>query len=373
MLVSVLVNNYNYSKYLARCIESVQNQTYKNIEIIVYDDGSTDSSIQVLDRYKQSITIITEQNYGHTPNQNQANAIYQAFLKSKGDIICLLDSDDEFLSNKIEKVVRVFEEDQKICTVQNLLQEINAEQEISDIIRPALKEIKDIKSTIYNSQSLFRLFVETSGLSFRRSFLEKVLPLHEDDYSNIWPDVRLMIQSVFHDEIVSIREPLTYYRKHGANDSNKYGDIHVYQQFTNELYSFFNSISVANGYETIEYSHTSFLENTFFFQDIDIDKCNLFLEDSQYWIWGAGEAGQSISHALVEKKMGCLGFIDSDARKQNQIVMDRKVVAPDSVEYNQNIKIIVSPYHAYDAIKNVLNLKNINEGLQFIDPYMRKD
>ena len=55
--VSVLVANYNNSIYLNRCIKSIQNQNYKNIEIIVVDDNSTDNSIEILKKIKK-ITII---------------------------------------------------------------------------------------------------------------------------------------------------------------------------------------------------------------------------------------------------------------------------------------------------------------------------
>ena len=55
--VSVLVANYNNSIYLNRCIKSIQNQNYKNIEIIVVDDNSTDNSIAILKKIKK-ITVI---------------------------------------------------------------------------------------------------------------------------------------------------------------------------------------------------------------------------------------------------------------------------------------------------------------------------
>ncbi|HIW34703.1 MAG TPA: hypothetical protein IAA29_18160, partial [Candidatus Paenibacillus intestinavium] len=200
-----------------------------------------------------------------------------------------------------------------------------------------------------------------------------VMPLKEDIYSYICVDTRLMQLAAVHSEIFTLGEALTYYRKHDVNDSKKYGDINIYRQFTSELYDFFNSISVTHGYEAIRYSHTNFLENTLFFNDINIDKCNRFISNNEYWIWGAGEAGQSIYHALRKKKGELMGFIDSDPRKHGHMIMERKIYAPDNIGYNENIKIIVSPYHAYDAIKNNLLLKNMNEGFQFIDPYIRKD
>jgi glycosyltransferase involved in cell wall biosynthesis len=51
MLVSIIINNYNYDRYLRQCIDSALNQTYKNIEVIVVDDGSTDDSRALIASY----------------------------------------------------------------------------------------------------------------------------------------------------------------------------------------------------------------------------------------------------------------------------------------------------------------------------------
>lgn len=377
MLVSVLINNYNYSKFIDQCIESVLAQTYKNIEIIVYDDGSTDSSLQVLDKYKDRITIIVEENYGHTPNRNQANGIFQAFLRSSGQIVCLLDSDDAFCNKKIEKVVKAFSEDKSVCVVQNLLQEIDSNDKKLGNVRPVLKEIKDTKSYIYQNNSLSHIFVSTSGLSFRRKFLQKVLPLNEDNRSYIWPDTRLMIHSVFHGNIISLREPLTYYRIHDTNDSNVRGTLEGHEQYIDQLVHYFNEIAERHSYPRIVNDRQSYLENTFFYSAIDREKLFSFIrqipETEEVWIWGAGEAGQSIGHALSKNQQNFKGFIDSDPRKQNQVIEGKHIYSPERLYYDKNIRIIVSPFHAYDAIKSNLEINNLNEGFQFIDPYIRKD
>lgn len=100
MRVSVLINNYNYGRFLDYCLSSVARQTRAVDEIIVYDDGSTDESAAVLERWRSKATVISQPNFGHAPGFNQANAINQAFSASTGDIICLLDADDAFLPRK---------------------------------------------------------------------------------------------------------------------------------------------------------------------------------------------------------------------------------------------------------------------------------
>ena len=66
-LVSVIVDNYNYERFLSQAIESVLNQTYQNFEIIVVDDGSTDNSVQIIDSYEKKdsrIRPVLKQNGG---------------------------------------------------------------------------------------------------------------------------------------------------------------------------------------------------------------------------------------------------------------------------------------------------------------------
>ena len=60
-LVSIIVPVYNVEQYIRRCIDSIINQSYKNIELIIVDDGSTDSSQQIIKEYKDKAIIVTQQ------------------------------------------------------------------------------------------------------------------------------------------------------------------------------------------------------------------------------------------------------------------------------------------------------------------------
>jgi glycosyltransferase involved in cell wall biosynthesis len=95
-LVSVIIPNYNYSQYLAMAIESVLSQTYKKIEIIVVDDGSTDNSLEILSSYLSDITLVSQSNSGVSSARNAG------LVKASGEYVCFLDSDDVWLPNKIE-------------------------------------------------------------------------------------------------------------------------------------------------------------------------------------------------------------------------------------------------------------------------------
>jgi glycosyltransferase involved in cell wall biosynthesis len=101
-LVSVVIPNYNYAIYLKQCIESVLNQTYSNLEIILVDDGSNDNSLEVARQFEDKIKIVTQTNLGVNAARN--NGIKEAV----GEFIAICDSDDYWINNKIEKQMELF-------------------------------------------------------------------------------------------------------------------------------------------------------------------------------------------------------------------------------------------------------------------------
>ncbi len=101
-LVSILIPCYNSEQYLAQTIESALAQTWKNIEIIIVDDGSTDNSLAVAKKFESSIVKVIAQE-----NQGQSAAENRAFAESQGDLIEYLDADDLLAPDKIERQIKL--------------------------------------------------------------------------------------------------------------------------------------------------------------------------------------------------------------------------------------------------------------------------
>ena len=93
---TIIINNYNYGRFLVAAIESALNQTYAGTEVVVVDDGSTDDSRQIIAGYGNRIRPVLKANGG------QASTFNAGFAASTGDVICMLDSDDFFYPNKVE-------------------------------------------------------------------------------------------------------------------------------------------------------------------------------------------------------------------------------------------------------------------------------
>ncbi|OCR01212.1 glycosyl transferase [Oscillatoriales cyanobacterium USR001] len=110
--VSVIIPTYNCDRYIVQAVESVINQSYKNWEIILIDDGSTDNTRQVLAPYLDLIQYIYQENQGAAIARNHACKLAQ------GEFLAFLDSDDFFLPEKLEKQVACFDANPTLDLVQ---------------------------------------------------------------------------------------------------------------------------------------------------------------------------------------------------------------------------------------------------------------
>lgn len=121
-LVSVVITNYNHVKYIVDCLDSIKNQTYKNIEIIIVDDASTDNSIQVINNWietnklsmpKQDLITLASL----PRNSGFAGATDLGFFLSRGEFIACQDSDDLSHPKRIEKQVKFLKENPDVNVI----------------------------------------------------------------------------------------------------------------------------------------------------------------------------------------------------------------------------------------------------------------
>ena len=106
MIVSIIVPVYNRSNTIEKCYRSLINQTFKNIEIIFVNDGSTDNSLEIMRKFDdERVVVINQKNCG------PSEARRKGFNKSRGKYICFVDSDDTIDRDYIDKLVRAIERD----------------------------------------------------------------------------------------------------------------------------------------------------------------------------------------------------------------------------------------------------------------------
>ena len=215
-LVSVLVSNYNYARYIGESIKSALEQTYSKIELIVCDDGSTDESVRVIEEYQRKdsrLRLISKANGG------QASGFNAAFAASRGEIISLLDSDDRFLPNKIERIVADFQAHPDSGFGLHRVIRMSA-----DLRRQGVWPMSaPLPSGWYGSRLLhdggiLPYMPPTSGLSLRREVAERIFPLPLEAPLVSCPDQLITRLAPLLTNVTREDEALSEYRLHGENN-----------------------------------------------------------------------------------------------------------------------------------------------------------
>jgi glycosyltransferase involved in cell wall biosynthesis len=207
--VSIVVNNYNYGRFLKDSIESALNQTYAHIEVIVVDDGSTDCSRQIIASYGSRIIPVLKENGG------QPSAFNAGFAASQGDIVIFLDADDMLFPSAAARVASVWHAG--LAKVQYNLEMIDAKGERLGLkylragLRPGSRGPREL---LLETGS--HLSPPTSGNAFARTVLTSVLPMPETE-ERYHADGYLLTLALLYGDVVWLEETLGSYRVHGSN------------------------------------------------------------------------------------------------------------------------------------------------------------
>jgi glycosyltransferase involved in cell wall biosynthesis len=213
-LVSILVSNYNYASYLTDAIQSCLSQTYPNFEVMICDDGSTDTSREILNQYRSldpRIKPIYQENGG------QSLALNAAFRHSTGEIICLLDADDVFLPDKVQRVVNALAAAPCSGFAVNRMQLVDKARRYLGSI-PSLYDLPSGwqgASLCPSAPQILLGLPPTSGLSLRRSVAEAIFPLPAG--LKAYSDTLIQVLAPLATPIVALEAPLSEYRVHGDN------------------------------------------------------------------------------------------------------------------------------------------------------------
>ena len=211
-LVSVICACYNHAPYIEACLNSVLEQTYPAIELIVIDDGSNDGSIEKITNLQQQHGFYFEAQ----ANQGLAATLNKAIALSKGKYIAQIGSDDIFTTDKIETQVRFMESRPDIAVCGGNMLIIDEHGVVQD------KQ----KSFGYRELDFDDLFAQrkagipASSSMIRRDVLEK-----EGAYE---PDIRLEDMYLWFKLLsrghvmAGLPETVLYYRKHGSNTYRNY-------------------------------------------------------------------------------------------------------------------------------------------------------
>ena len=208
-LITVIIPNHNYARYLDQAIQSVLEQSYDNLELIVVNNGSTDNSMEVLEGYGNKIRLINQPNFG------QSGARNSGLLASKGEYIAFLDADDFWDLTKLEKQIELLNETTQLVYCG-----------ISPFKDPGRKKLQSVLPKYKgNCANYFINFpgesIVLSGEStalFSRELLKRVGIFDEELNSTAGWDFFRRCSWLTNFDFIS--EPLVNYRLHSSNMSN---------------------------------------------------------------------------------------------------------------------------------------------------------
>ena len=229
-LVSVVIPSYNHEKYITESIESVIKQTYKNIELFVIDDGSSDNSPRIIEALSKEhhFWCLCRENKGHLKTANELYAM------CNGKYICCIASDDIWTLDKVEKQVAFMEENPQIAACYGNILNINQYGEILPFYQQYFSKYKTYS---FDDIVMGRQYIYAITEMIRKEVFEKVGPFDEnymcEDF-NLW--LKLTHASY---QVACLKNLMGFYRSHSTNISKNRKPMHeariaVLKQFKTE-------------------------------------------------------------------------------------------------------------------------------------------
>ncbi|NET11244.1 MAG: glycosyltransferase, partial [Symploca sp. SIO2B6] len=174
LTVSIIINNYNYELFLGQAIDSALNQDYPYVDVIVVDDGSQDSSVDIIHRYGDRIRPVIKENGG------QASAMNAGFQASSGDLVLFLDADDYLFPDAVTTIIAAWSQD--IVQSHARLKLVDIEGGHIDLYpAPEIKFDQGDVTPLLLEKGRYNTSV-TSGTCFSREVLAEILPIPESDF-----------------------------------------------------------------------------------------------------------------------------------------------------------------------------------------------
>lgn len=213
--VSIIIPIYNAEKYLKRCLDTVVNQTFKSLEIILINDGSTDDSLRIMNEYKRNynnIEIINQENSGQGEARNKGVSI------AKGEYITFADADDWLSENYVEVLYDAIKKNNADISVCNMImvmsrtfneiksvkfprEELNGDNAVRDLLQD-----KELKSYPWGKLYKKSIFIQNNIMFPARMFYE---------------DLSIIFQAFYYSSKVTLVNEYCYYYFQSEDSSTR--------------------------------------------------------------------------------------------------------------------------------------------------------
>lgn len=193
--VSIIIPMYNSEKYISRCLNSVINQTYENIEILIIDDGSTDKSRIEIEKIKDKrIKLFSKENSGTSDTRNFG------LLKASGDFITFVDIDDYIDKFMIEKLIEKVNKEDMCLVIGNNIEVYKNREEERKVFQGETREIE-------KKEAMRTIAGGLGGLVANKLFSKKII---EKNNINFNKNVKISEDQLFFLEVAQKSEKIIY-------------------------------------------------------------------------------------------------------------------------------------------------------------------
>ena len=212
-LVSAIIPSYNHESYIEECVLSIMNQTYKNIELIVIDDGSTDRSREILEQLQRQygFVLVLQDNQGVSKTMNKAIRQY-----AHGKYITGSASDDFLLPDKVEQQVNYMESDSDCSLVFGKVHMVDSQSRILE----GLTIVDPVEDPVYSVSFeglIERNCIPAATIMYRKDMWEQCGGYNENSIIEDWG---LWLEFAYSGKIVYLDEYFACYRWHGSNQTS---------------------------------------------------------------------------------------------------------------------------------------------------------
>ena len=382
--VSVIIPVYNVEQYLRECLDSVVNQTLKEIEIICVDDGSTDSSLEILKEYAakdKRITIITQKNLHAGVARNAGLSV------ARGEYLSFLDSDDFFELNMLEEMYKKGKEDNVEMVICNALKYIDGELKDGLFVRE--KYLKRNIFSCHEKGAASSVFQAIYGFPWNKLIAHSIVNRHNLRFAAIdhHNDTSFVMTSVVAANKISYTpEKYIYYRYRENSICHAAKDISCMYKALKETYQ---NISKLDNFEYVKRSFINYaLEFIIYYyrKKSNAEKNKLLPYIAKLYEQFEFKKYPINYFNIIQYYQELENIIDYHNKR---IMSSKDIYIQNSIDFEPKVSVVIPIYNVEDYLRECLDsvvnqtLKDIeiiciNDGspdnsLQILEEYASKD
>lgn len=207
--ISIITPVFNQEDYIESTIKSVLNQNYPNLEYIIIDGGSTDRTLEIIEKYKVSICNVVSE-----PDSGMYDALNKGFKLATGEIMSWINSDDILLENALLNIAKIFNDLPHVYWIQGLHNFIDLNGNVIDTRQPKVFSFSRILSHDFK-------WIQQESTFWRRSLWEKAGAYINIKYK-LAGDFELWFRYFQHEKLYNVNLPIGGWRKREGQLSNEH-------------------------------------------------------------------------------------------------------------------------------------------------------